>query len=287
MIFNLSLFLTTLLLAIGTQTGYAKDKVALLFLTRSAPNHPELWKTLLSEAPDRFNLYFHSKEPLEDPYFQPHRIAKIVPTSWSIHAKAWQVLLQEAIKDPENVRFVFLSESCIPLYSLRCIYTKIMSDTFTHMFFRRPWWPVDNPRELRSVKPKFRYGNWEWMILNRNHAELVAADRKLIKIVAKHENDQESYFATLFAMHGCLEDQTINQTYTYMNWEHAVNGGASPYPFKEVSFFNDALIEEAYQSGALFARKFSSEYPTQELLNMVRKNTKKHKRNLISKSQHI
>lgn len=280
MISNLTFFLLALLLLADGQIASAKDKVALLFLTQSAPNHPDLWKILLSEAPDRFNLYFHSKEPIDDPYFQQYRIAKIVPTTWSIHVKAWQVLLQEAIKDPENTRFAFLSESCVPLYSLRCIYTKIMSDSFTHMFYRRPWWTPDNPRELRSIHPKFRYGNWEWIILNREHAELVAADRTLIKIVSRHENDQESYFATLFALHGCLFDQTVNKTYTYMNWEHAVNGGASPYPFMEVSAFNDSLIEEAYKSEALFGRKFSSEYPTQELLTMIRKKTKKHKRSL-------
>ncbi len=266
-----------LLLLTSFQTLYAQEKIALLFLTRSDLNHSELWKQLLEEAPNRFNVYFHSKDPLEDPYFQPYRIPKIVPTTWSIHTKAWQLLIKEAVKNPENVRFALLSESCIPLYSLTHIYKKIMSDEFTHMFFRKPWWPSNNPREVKSIKSKFRYGNWEWIVLNRKHAELVAEDKKVIKIISQYENDQESYFSSLFAIHGCLSGETYNKSYTYMNWEHSINGGASPYPFTEESAFNDTLIEEAYSGGALFARKFAPEYPACAILKMIRKNTKKYK----------
>ncbi len=271
---NPTFLLSLLSLFMFTHLAFAQEKIALLFLTQSNVNHPELWKILLEQAPNKYNVYIHSKVPIEDPYFQKYRIPKVVKTSWSIHAKAWQVLLQEAVKNPENVRFALLSESCIPLYSLRTIYKKILSDEFTHMFYRRPWWPKDNPREVRIVNPKYRYGNWEWIVLNRKHAELVAADQALINVISAFENDQESYFATLFAMHGCLIDETYNQSYTYMNWEHSPNGGASPYPFTEASTFNNVLIDEAYDSGALFARKFTPEYPYQELLKMIRKNTK-------------
>jgi hypothetical protein len=268
-------FLFSLLLLTSFQTAYAHDKIALLFLTHTDLNHSELWKKLLQEAPDRYNVYFHSKDPIKDPYFQSSRIPKTISTTWSIHAKAWQLLIQEAVKNPENVRFAFLSESCIPLYSLKYIYKKIMSDEFTHMFFRKPWWPSNDPRELHLINSKYRYGNWEWIVMNRDHAEVVANDKKVIKIISSHPHDQESYFSTLFAIHGCLFEQTYNKTYTYMNWEHSPNGGASPYLFTEESAFSKALIEEAYSDGALFARKFAPEYPSDSLLKMIRKKTKK------------
>ena len=36
----------------------ATDKIALLFLTRSDPNHPILWKTLICEASKKYNTFF-------------------------------------------------------------------------------------------------------------------------------------------------------------------------------------------------------------------------------------
>lgn len=107
------------------------------------------------------------------------------------------------------------------------------------------------------------------MVLNRKHAELVAADRGVIRIVSRHENDQESYFATLFAIHGCLFNDLCAHSYTYVNWKNATNGGASPYTFSEVNDFNEALIDEAYKGGALFARKFSGEYPSDAILRRI------------------
>lgn len=248
----------------------AGDKIALLFLTRSTPNHADVWKKLLKDAPGKYNIYVHSKEPMDDPFFQKHRISKIVPTTWSIHVRAWQALLQEAVKDQDNVRFAFLSEACIPLFSLKYIYSVIMSDPRTHMAFAKPWWDQYNPRELHTIDKEFRWGNPEWMVLNRKHAELVAADRAVIRIVSRHENDQESYFATLFAIHESLFDDLCAHSYTYVNWNNATNGGASPYTFKEESDFNNALIDEAYKIGALFARKFSEEYPAKAILQRIK-----------------
>lgn len=256
-------------------TLIGQDKIALLFLTKSAPNHPELWKELLKECPNKFNMYFHSKEPIQDPFFQKYRIEKIVPTSWSIHVKAWQMLIQEAIKNPENQYFAFLSESCIPLYSLDYIYQEITKDQRTHMAFARPWWPTWSPREIQSICKEFRHGNTEWMVLNRKHAELISHDRAIIRIIARHQNDQESYFSTFFAINGCLYEEICNHSYTYINWEYAINNGANPYQFEEVSDFNKKLITEAYSIGALFARKFTKEYPWKKILKMIRKETKK------------
>lgn len=251
----------------------AKDKIALLFLTRSEPNHPGLWKTLLNEASHKYNVYIHSKDAMEDPFFQQCRISKIVPTTWAIHVKAWQALIQEAVKNPDNTYFAFVSESCIPLYSLDYIYSVITKDPRTHMAFARPWWPNNSPTELQSIPAKYRHGNAEWMVLNRKHAELVANDRAIIRIVSRHTQDQESYFSTFFAISDALVENICNHSYTYVDWAHAINNGASPHHFSEVNAFNDALINDAYSIGALFARKFTKEYPEMHLLQMIRDHT--------------
>lgn len=250
-----------------------KDKIALLFLTRQDLNHPKLWQELLEEATGKYTIYFHSKEELVEPFFKPFRIHKIVPTSWSIHVRAWQVLIQEALRDTSNQWFAFLSESCIPLYSLNHIYKHIKKDGNSHVCHAGPWWPQDSPREIHELYPEYRLGNWEWIVLSRKHAEIVAKDRALIGIIAKHPNDQESYFGCLFAVYGCLHE-ICNHTYTYANWRYSENNGCHPHCFKEVNELNASLLEEAYADGHLFARKFAKEYPQSELLHMIRKHSK-------------
>lgn len=183
--------------------------------------------------------------------------------------KSMAVADQDALKDQDNQKFIFVSESCIPLYSLSSIYEFIMKDDCTYMTYARRWWPIHSPREVHELSPEFRYGNMEWVVLNRAHAELIAKDKSIIKIISRHDHDQESYFATLFAIHNCL-DAVCNHSYTYTDWDHPTNGGRSPWVFNEVSEFNDELIEEAYLIGSLFARKFTINYPEGILLQMIR-----------------
>lgn len=40
--------------------------------------------------------------------------------------QAERLLLEEALKDPLNQRFILLSDSCVPLYSFRYIYDYVM-----------------------------------------------------------------------------------------------------------------------------------------------------------------
>lgn len=243
-------------------------KIALLFLTREELNQPSVWEALLCDARDKYSLYVHSKEPMNHPFFKEYRIPKIVPTTWSVHVRAWQELLSEALKDPNNEKFVFVSEACVPMYTLNYIYDEIIKDPYTHMAYGRPWWPSNGSREVVEVDPKHRYGNFEWMVLNRKHAELVAKDRGVVRIVSRHVNDQESYFPILFSIYNCL-DEVCNHTYTYANWEYAVNNGANPYLFDVYDDLARELLEDAYNIGCLFLRKVSRNFPEDVLMENI------------------
>ena len=202
---------------------------------------------------------------MSEPYFKDHRIDNIVPTTWSIHVRAWQVLIQEALKDPENEKFVFVSESCVPLYTLNHIYDVLMQYPYTYMAYSKPWWLSSNPREIYELNPEHRYGSSEWMILNRKHAEIVAKDKGVIRIVSRHYNDQESYFPILLSIHNCL-GEVFNHSFTYANWQYASNNGGSPYVFKEYDESSEELIEDAYNIGCLFLRKVATTFPEEILL---------------------
>lgn len=250
--------------------GYSSEKVALLFLTVNELNHPSLWKGLL-EKDDRFTIYIHSKHKMKDKFFKKHRIKKIVPTSWGYHVKAWQMLFKEAVKDPENTKFVLLSESCVPLQSLDYIYEELTKDNHGYMEFSRPFWSPKNAREVVELPKEHRWVGPEWVILNREQAQLVVQDTAVIPVVAKHPSDAESYFASLLSYHGVLFDgEVVRQRTTYTNWK--LRDGAHPYTFREATEFDIEMLRSARASGAFFARKVAASFPEEVLSEIINVN---------------
>ncbi len=244
--------------------GVYADKVALLFLTIQDLHQTELWKEQLALNKDKFSIYIHSKEPLQDAFFKKYRIKHIVPTSWAIHLEAWQKLVKAALKDRKNKKFVFLSESCVPIKPLNEIYAVLMQDNNTYMRYGRPWWPSDHNREVVELPVEHRWGNHEWVILNREHAELVGTDRTVIKYVSRHGSDAESYPSSLFSVCGCLEDPNIvNAITTYVDWEH--NDGPHPHTFKDAGPLDMELLQKAKEQNAFFVRKVASSFPSEIL----------------------
>lgn len=243
------------------------NKIALLFLTRQDLNHADFWQKKLEGNEELFNIYIHSKEPMKHPFFRPFTIPEYVPTLPLYHVKAWQALIREAIKSTENTSFIYLSESCIPLYPLEQIYHYLMYDSNrTYIRYSRPWWPQEAPREVSEFLPNFRWGNAEWVILNRKHAELIANDQEIINSISTHPYDSESYPATLFGIKGCLEEMVYRKT-SYASW--AAPTGPYPYAFKFNNYIEETYIQNAKKGACLFARKFTSEFPSEALFSLV------------------
>ncbi len=110
----------------------SQDKVAFLFLTIDDLNHTDIWHTLLKEVEGKYSIYIHSKKPIQDPYFKQFCISENRCHNLVYTCKTMAIALKEAFKDPCNKKFVFISDSCIPLYSLDYIIHKILSDDFSH-----------------------------------------------------------------------------------------------------------------------------------------------------------
>lgn len=240
------------------------EKIALLFLTIGELHHPDIWQKEIEKNRDKFSIYFHSKEPLTNPFFKPYRIKEIVPTSWDFHVYAWQELIKEAIKDSANTKFVFLSESCIPIRPLEYIYNRLMEDDNSYISHCKPWWPNDYHREVIELPKEHRWVNQEWVILNREHAKLVACDRIIIYCVSKHGSDTEAYPSSLLSYYNELDKpNVINRLTTYVNWKY--NDGPHPYTFKLANAFTLTLMREAIELDCFFARKFSRSFPDKDI----------------------
>lgn len=249
-------------------TESPKKKVALLFLTRNGLHYPLFWKTVCLQHSDKFNLYIYSDGGLADAFFESARIKQLIPTKWDYHIKTWQLLVKEAFQNPDNYKFVYLSESCVPIIPLEKIYEVLTQNDLSYMAFAGPWWPGDNSREVVELPIEHRWGNQEWVILNRKHAEMVANDEEVIETVSKYWIDSESYPSTLFSVKGCLHEFYCRAT-TYVNWSFPEGGGAHPYHFRSDSPFNREMLFKAQEKGYFFARKFVPPYPEEMIWRVI------------------
>ncbi len=245
------------------------QKIALLFLTCGDLKQGDLWKKLLERAPEKYRVYIHSKEKIKDPYFADKVIKKRVSTSWERHLLAWQLLFREAVADPSNSHFVLLSESCVPLHDLNHLYDLLTSHSNSFVSYGRPWWPQSHRREVKELPAEHRWVGAEWVILNREHAEMVATDQFVIAACQRHINDAESYFPSLLSFYGKLPGAEVkNRVTTYANWQK--NDGPHPYTFHEGSTREQKLLRQAKLDGYLFARKFSETFPTKVLMKLIK-----------------
>lgn len=248
------------------------SQIALLFLTRKDLNHSQIWKQLLEDVSDLFNVYIHCKELPDDPFFRKYVIQDRVETSYYQHVKAWQVLLRTAFQNKNNIKFVYLSESCMPLYPLTKIYDLLIKDNFSYMNWQKPWWDENIPgaygkeRTLTEIDSSLRVGNDEWVILNRDHAEMIINDDYVINIAAKHTQDIESYPSTLFSIKNRLHE-FVKIRPTFADWERTA--WAHTLDFRNIHELPLGRWKEIREKGHFFIRKIPPSFQSEDLRSLI------------------
>lgn len=262
--------LQAILLFLLCSSGCAEEpkKLALLFMTRSDLNQPDVWKQWINPA--KCTIYNHSKTVPKDLWLAQYRIPDIQPNAWGYLLLAQQALLKEALKNPFNEKFIFLSESCVPLYACDQIYSTLMAHTQSHMRWYDIWWKGDPNRTLAEFPKEHHFGNHQWIILNRKHAQMIAEDNDWIHLAMQHLCCDEAYPSTFFSMCGLLHEFR-NELTTFVDWHRG-----APYVFITHNQQDyEILIDAKYNPhgffgprNCLFARKFSSDFPP-DIINRI------------------
>ena len=104
-------------------------KIAFLFLTIENPNFPKLWNKYFRTHKDKYTIYIHPKYPEKVTWKKKHIIKNLQETAWGYITKAYIELIREAYKDPNNYKFVTISESCVPIQSFDNFYENAISDS--------------------------------------------------------------------------------------------------------------------------------------------------------------
>lgn len=207
----------------GNKTKYEPKKVAFLFLTISDHHQPKIWTDYLVKN-DKFSVYCHPKiNKIKTPWLRNSVINKRVKTSWGHITEAYYRLLEEALKDPLNMKFMFISESCIPLKTFDSFYQKVITEDVglkTSYIKKMPITLYDQKMRIETQKGYESYKfikHYARMCLSRNDAE------KLVENTLKGRR-MRSFFNNMhvgdeFFLSGIKMEKVEDFEMTYDNWE--------------------------------------------------------------------
>lgn len=245
------------------------DKVAFLFLTRDLHGHPDIWEEYWRGHEDGIAVYGHAKErgflmrPGRGGWLAAAQIAEQVPTEWADVSlvRAQLALLRAALVEPANRFFVFASESCVPVRPLRELLrllsldgrSRFRTQTMDEMLVSHPHKAARAPLDARIPGGQWRFHS-QWLLLNREAAELLAANAALLECFAGTRAPDECAFGTILHAAGYpLEQKVAAQDVTWTRWPSP----ESPHP-ETIVQSTPQLAGDIAGSGCFFARKFSA-----------------------------
>lgn len=200
---------------------YSPYKIAFLFLTIGDINQPNVWTKYFKDRYHKVSIYTHAKVPdkIVTPWLKNSVISTYVDTAWGKITNAYYHLFKEAMKDPNNVKFVTISESCIPLKRFDTFYDTITEDIRTsYVKFMKP----SNYDIEERIKTRIGYEMYEPFI--KHYARMCLSRYHVTKLLEKpfdFFNEMpvgDEFFLTLLHLNPGV-DFVKDFEITYDNWE--------------------------------------------------------------------
>jgi len=238
-------------------------KLAFLFLIYDNIIYEDLWNQFfLNINPELYTIYIHYKDNVPLKFFEQYKIKECIPTKYAdvslIHAQ--NLLLREALRDSDNYKFIFISQSCIPLKPFHTIYTYLRADDMCH--FSKMYNSIRYTNNNINYHPTHKAA--QWFILNRNLASIFS-NNNINDINTNYSNifaPEEWYYLSYIYEHGLDNDVVVHDdttSTTFTNWgqrSYVYNRENTPKSLKtfRVIFVNE--LRHLIKSPHLFARKF-------------------------------
>ncbi|XP_042413991.1 glycosyltransferase BC10-like [Zingiber officinale] len=256
----------------------SKPKVAFLFLTRGELPLAPLWEKFFEGNEGLYSVYVHANPefngsaPPKGSAFYGRRIpSKRVTWGGMDMMEAERRLLANALLDWDNRRFVLLSESCIPLFDFRTVYSYLVDSARVHVECYDLPGPTGRGRFPARLRPHLTPRQWrkgsQWFDIDRDLALEVVSDTAFFPLFQRHCGARcfadEHYLPTL--VNARFRHRNQNRSLTWVDWSR---GGSHPARFRRGSVTVELLEKmrngnrscgyDGRRSGAcfLFARKF-------------------------------
>lgn len=206
---------------------YSPHKIAYLFLTIGDINQPEIWSEYFKNNWHKINIYVHPKHTslVKTKWLKSNIINDLVPTEWGFITHAYYNLLKEALKNKDNMKFVFISESCIPLKTFDKFYQYLMKDHINTSYIK--FMEINSYNKNVRIKSQDHYKELEpfvkhyaRMCLSRYHSEKLITSKQFQFFNKMHVGDE--FFLT--CIHPIKNKDYIKDfEITYDNWEDIDN----------------------------------------------------------------
>lgn len=246
-------------------------KIAFCFLVYYRVNLSDVWEEFFNNIDKNlYNIYVHYKFERPMGYFESYKLDSCIETKYENQTipLAYNVLFRKAHEDPENYKFIILSESCIPLKSFKYVYEQLTRDNNGYFFECNKSECFPNCDSLlKYIEPEHISKSFNWFILNRNLVESLCFDKDDIlntyyePIYAPAEFFYLTYIRKLNLENNiiCIQDKSTNAT-TFANWS------SNEYKYRNdkegLKTYKTISKEELLylmESPCLFGRKFESE----------------------------
>lgn len=199
-------------------------KIAFLFLTIENPNFTKIWSSYLRGHKDRFSIYLHPKQVEMVTWKKAHIIKNTKETKWGFITMAYMELFKQAFKDPDNYKFITISESCIPIQSFDNFYNAVMEDPrswiknmkINHYNFKER---IMSQPHATSIKHFIKH--YARFCLNREHTELLLKKEREMEFFHKMHVGDEFFLSVLHPLKNVRDFAVIYDDWDYIDKKRA------------------------------------------------------------------
>ena len=237
-------------------------KIVFLFLIYDCINHEDIWLKFFENIDtSKYSIFIHSKtKPTLSPFLKNKLISNI-KTKWGGMSivKVQNLLLEKAITNTENYKFIFISGACIPVKNFNYIYNELTQNSYSYfnLFSNNSVFPRCNPILKHMEKDKILKAH-QWCILNRAHANIILKDKRYIEWFKNIFAPDELCYINILSYHNKLDSIYLTQNVktggtTFTNWKKQET------LLKNYDIIDYEQLMIIKNSNRLFARKFNKD----------------------------
>ena len=199
-------------------------KIAFLFLTIDKPHFPKLWDSYFRGNKEKYTLYIHPKNREKVTWKNKNIIKNLQETEWGFIVHAYIELFRAAYQDPENQKFVTISESDVPIQRFSKFYDDCMSDGRSWIKFKKIKnynWKERINKQPKKDRPKHFIKHLARFCLNREHVKQLLQKNKeqqLAFFYSMHVGD-EFFLSVLYPIHNVRNFAVTYDDWDYVNME--------------------------------------------------------------------
>lgn len=204
-------------------------KICFLFMVYDRINKPEIWDSFFEFADkSKYSIYVHSKCDIIDErseILKKYIIDKRYPTEWGTWSlvEVQNRLLELGLKDQSNSKFLFMSDSHVPLHDFDTVYNSIMNNdfSFVDIIGRLTQNNTNTMNDVFNIGKSNMFKMSQWSCLNRKHAEQLLEHENDMKLQSQFSiiPDENAYICTLTGLYFPKKVENLyNKNLTFVDW---------------------------------------------------------------------